>query len=315
MDDDELALAQRIYNAVQRASHDSVRSGQSKAFVIGVSDLGFCSERTRRKLAGIEEPGEGDKLEAFLGTAIGDAVEQAYLASHPEITVQAEVTVRLEGDGGTYEIIGHPDIVEPDKVGDVKSVDGLTVVKRNGPTQQQLFQRHLGCKAAHEAGLLKVPLEEARTYNVWIDRSGRTKEVYVHIDTFNPEVVEQATMWLDEVVYNYRHNQAAMKEPPRTFCEKVCGHFTDCRQFDSDVEGLITDPEIATAVLMKKESSALTAKADRLKKEANAILEGVNGYVRTVDGNFQLRTTWVNGTHVDYDRNGYWRINISKVKG
>lgn len=102
------------------------------------------------------------------------------------------------------------------------TVDGLEKVRRTGPTFQQLFQRHAYTLGAANAGLLAVPLEEARTANIWVDRSGRTKNLWCHMDNYNPEVIAEGAMWLDDVAYAIRTGQTARKEPPRQWCQVAC---------------------------------------------------------------------------------------------
>jgi len=311
MTPEERLLADQVYACIQDYSKQSERSLQSANFDLGISDLGTCSELVRRSLANISPSEDKDVLAAFVGTAVGDHVERAIARRHPEALLGTSVRVFLQGDGGMYELTGHPDVVLPWGIIDAKSVNGLQLVRRTGPTQQQLFQRHLYTKGASEAGLLAVPLEEAKTANVWIDRSGATRQLHVHMDTYDPDIVMAATIWLDDVVYAWQNNEAARKEPPRTWCEKVCGHFADCRGMDSDVEGLITDPVTLTAVAMYQEGLALERQGKALKKEARPELEGVRGNT----GEWSIRWTHVNGTHVEaFDKAAFDRLNISKMR-
>jgi hypothetical protein len=285
LQEQERALGERIYAAINAASNNSERSKYS---AVGISELGICPERTRRKLAG-EVEGDRDALQAFIGTAIGDHVERAVVASGWKVLTQQEVRVTLRGDQGEYELVGHPDIIDPDGlVIDAKTSDGIQVARRAGPSQQQLFQRHLYAKAAHQAGLFTCPLEQVRTANVWIDRSGETKNVHVHMDHYSEEIVEQATWWLDEVVYAYVNGQPAHKEPPREWCRACCGFFKDCRQGDTSVSGLITNPELLVAVAMQREGMELEKRGRQLKAEAKAALLGVQG--NTPDG---FSVNWV----------------------
>lgn len=316
MTEEEASLAADLYHAVQAAATSTERTRQAQQFLLGISDLGTCSERTRRMLAAIPEPIVSDKLEAFLGTAIGDHVEAAIRRLYPEVKTQQTVEVSLQGDGGTYVLDGHPDLIHPWGVGDCKTTDGLEVVRRTGPSQQQLFQRHLYALGAHQAGFFgDLPLEQVKTYNIWFDRSGRTKQSFVHMDTYNPEIVAAATMWLDDVVYAWKHGEEAHKEPPRAWCQKVCGHFTDCRLFDSDVSGLITDPDITAALALHQEGLAMEKRGKAMKKEATAALEGVEGYARGEDGvQFQVRWTRVGPSQVSFTRKPYDRLTVTKVK-
>lgn len=303
-------LGKQIYSAIQSFSNHSPRSQQSSRFEIGVSDLGTCSERTRRMLAEIPEP-KTDALAAFIGSAVGDHAEDAIKAMYPEAITQATVSTTLHGDGGDYIVTGHPDVLLPTICVDFKTSDGLEVAKRDGSNRQQMFQRMIYAKAAHEAGYFSVPLHEVRTANVWIDRSGRTKEVHVQMDLYSPEVVAEATDWLDEVVYAHLHGQTARKEPPRSWCFAACGFADECRMYDSDVEGLITDPTTVTAIGVYAEGHALEKEGKRLKDEAKGHLIGVSGYTH----DFQVRWTSVLPSTVpEYVRAGYQRLSLQPVK-
>src|SRR5262245_4924328 len=207
MDSEEEDLATSIYEAITRSSTHSDRSMQSREFKVGISDLGFCSERTRRMLDK-QVPDERDVLPAFIGTAIGDHAEQAVLDMWPHAIRQAEVTVRLVGERGTYNVGGHPDLIVGDKLIDVKTTRGRSIVRRKGPSQQQQFQRHCYAVGAWNAGYFgDRPLEDIKVANVWIDRSADDRELYVHMERFDPGVVEQAGWWLDDVIYAYVNHE------------------------------------------------------------------------------------------------------------
>jgi hypothetical protein len=221
MNEEESELAEQVYQAVQASSNFSERSQQSADFRIGISDLGFCSEKVRRMLAGIPEP-VTDKTAAFIGTALGDHIEQAYCAVHPEAIRQAEVTLALTGDGGTYTLVGHPDIVHPRGVIiDFKTTRGLGIVRRNGPSQQQQFQRHCYALAAADLYDDDVSMDDVMVANVWFDRSGDETYPYVHMEPFSQQVVAEAAMFVDDLVYAYLHDEPARKEPPREVCAKT----------------------------------------------------------------------------------------------
>jgi hypothetical protein len=304
----EEALANEVYEAIQNASNYSERSQQSDDFRIGISDLGYCSEKVRRMVAGIPEP-VTDKLPAFIGTALGDHVEQACMALWPDAIRQATVSLTLRGDGGTYVLTGHPDLIRRDGlVVDFKSTRGLAKPRRTGPSQQQQFQRHGYGMGAFEAGLFddSVGIDDVRVANVWVDRAGDDRELYVHMEPLSIDVIEQAAFWLDDLVYAYRHGQEARKEPAREVCAKTCGHFATCRALDTDVEGLLTDEGVVTAVDMYREANALERKARRLKDQAKQELEGISGST----GKYTVRWVHVNGSHVEFDRQPYERLDI-----
>jgi len=310
MSDEERELATSVYEAIQRSSNYSDRSMQSRDFKVGISDIGWCSERTRRMLMR-EQPDDRDVLPAWIGTALGDHAEQAVCKMWPHAKRQVEVTVTLTGDRGEYHVSGHPDLIVDDKVIDVKTERGLSLARRRGPSQQQQFQRHCYALAAWEAGHFPgLSLDEVKVANVWIDRSADDRDLYVHMEPYNPEVVQDAAWWLDDVVYAYVHGEEARKEPPREMCEKVCGFYSTCRALDTDVEGLLTDDGVLAAVDMYREAGQLEKQARQLKDQAKSALDGITGST----GEFLVRWTHVNQAEVAYTREGYDRLDIRRIK-
>lgn len=310
MDDDEEGLATSVYEAIQRHTNFSTRSRQSKEFKVGISDLGFCSERTRRML-NQQVPDDRDMLPAWIGTALGDHAEQAVLEMWPHAIRQAEVTVRLVGERGAYNVSGHPDLIVDDKLIDVKTTRGLSIARRKGPSQQQQFQRHCYAVGAWNGGFFgDLPLEQVKVANVWIDRAGDDRELYVHMEAFDPKVVEAAGWWLDDVIYAYVHGEEARKEPPRELCEKACGFYATCRALDTDVEGLLTDDTVLAAVDMYREGVDMLREGSRLKDQAKAHLTDVRGST----GEYTVRWVHINGGRVEYDREGYDRLDVRRIK-
>ena len=313
MSEAEQHLAQTFYESVQWYSNHSARDRQSKEFKAGISDLGFCSERTRRLLKHME-PEDTDSLPAAIGTAFGGYVEEAVLAHGTATWIrQPTVTVALRGDGGTYHVTGHPDLVDPEGLlVDVKTGRGLSGPERNGPSQQQQFQRHCYAAGAHAAGLFgDLPLEDVKVANVWFDRAADDRYAYVHMEPFSPDIVQAATFWLDDVIYAFVHDIDARKEPPREMCAKVCGFYRDCRVGEIvDEQGLITDPDLVGAAQAYREGLALEKAGKRLKDQAKPVLEGVHGST----GEFAISWTHVNGSHVEFDRAPSDRLNVRPIK-
>lgn len=313
MDDLERELAESIYTAAQESMHRSDRSAQAQKFRMGVSDLGFCSERVRRSLAR-EVPKEIDMLPAFVGTWLGEGIERAVKAQHPDAIIQSEIEIALHGEQGEYLVPGHPDIILPSKrvLLDVKSVLGLEYVRRDGfNDQSKKFQRHLYGIAAWEAGFFgDCEMSEVRVGNLWIDRSAQEREFHVALEPLSGAVRTEATQWLDDVVYAWQNGEEARKEPPREMCAKACGFFEVCRQFDTDAEGLLTDPEVVNATEMYAEALALERQAKKLKDEAKGALVGVAG----TTGQYIVRWVSISGTEVSYYRRGYDKMSITKVK-
>lgn len=314
MNEQEQEIADALYAAMQEMSNYSARSLQAKEFRVGVSDIGFCPERVRRMLDQ-QVPDDTDMLAAWIGTALGDHAEQAAQRLWPHAIVQAEVTLRLEGEGGrSFSLSGHPDVVLPEGIVlDVKTDYGLATVERSGPSEQQQFQRHGYAKAAHEGGLFNddVKLEDVKVGNVWIDRTAREQRLHVNLEPYDEAVVEQAGQWLDDVVYAYLNGEEARKVPPRDMCAVVCGFFTVCRAFDTDVEGLIrAEPHLA-AVEMYREGMEMEKRGKSLKDQAKVALTGVNGST----GEYMVRWTTVNETLVpETIRRGYDKLEVRPIK-
>lgn len=296
MDDEEQYLADAIYGSMMDLSNFSDRSLQAGAFQMGVSDLGWCSEKARRMLDH-QIPERTDLLAAFVGTWIGQGVETAIGATVPSAILQAEVTLVLEGDSGVYRLTGHPDVILPDDgiLLDGKTDYGLNTVRRSGPSTQQQYQRHGYAKAAWDAGYFPdIELTDVRVANAWVDRAAIDKGVHVQMEPYDPDIVAEAGRWLDDVVYAYTHGEEARKEPPRNVCAETCGFFRTCRAYDTDVEGRLTDPAVLTAVEMYDEGAALEKRGRQLKDEAKAHLKEVSG----TTGQFSIRWVHVNESEI-----------------
>lgn len=317
MNEDEAALAEELYAAIQRYTTGDARSQQAREFKVGVSDLGWCSERLRRML-NQENPDDTDMLPAFIGTAIGDHLEKAVAAAWPEALIQPPVTLTLDTDQGHFQIPGRPDIVHPRRglILDGKTSRGLSVVARSGFVERQKrFQRHGYAKACHAAGLFEVPLSDVMVGNVWLDRAADDKELLVRLEPYDETVIYEMGDWLDEVIYAFTHGEAAPKEPPREMCAVTCGFFGDCRAFDTDVEGLLTAENVIAALEQYREGMTLVKDGDKLKDQAKAELRGYHGFALLDGERWALRWTTINETVVpETIRKGYDRLDFRKVK-
>lgn len=314
MTDAERALAEALYGGMMESMRRSDRSKQAQEFRVGVSDLGYCSERLRRFLDR-QVPEDTDMLAAFHGTWLGAGLEQASLIPFPNAILQSEVSLTLHGDTNTYEVPGHPDIILPEGILlDGKSSNGLNDARRAGMEDlQKKFQRHCYGVAAYNQGLFNddVALEDIQVGNAWIDRSAEEKRLLVKLEPLDLDVIEQATAWLDEVVYAWQHNQEAPKEPAREVCAATCGFFSVCRAYDTDVQGLLTDPTVLRAVEMKNEGTILKREAERLLKEAKSNLDNIAGST----GEYTVRWIDVPPSEIKgFTRAGYRRLDVRKIK-
>lgn len=291
-------MSDAIKTAIQISTTSDARSQQASDYQVGISDLGWCSERTRRMLSQ-EDPEDTDMYAAFLGTVIGAGVEEAVRDfAWPDALIQQTVTMVLKGREFTYTIPGHPDIILPQGVVlDVKTNNGLMVAERTGMDERQKkFQRHGYGLAAWEAGLFNpgVGLDDVLVGNVWVDRSGADSKPLVRLEPYSTDVTDETLEWLEEVIYAYKHGEAARKEPPREMCAKTCGFFATCRAYDTDVSGLLTDDEVLTAIVMYSEGGELTKLGANMKDQAKSVLRDVEGFALIGDKRVSLRWSHIN---------------------
>lgn len=312
MNEFEREIADTVYESMMESMRASDRSLQAQEFRVGISDFGYCSERLRRFLDR-QVPDDTDMLAAWIGTWLGTGVEESFKKAYPEAIIQSEITVTLHGETNTYVVPGHPDIIYKNAVIDAKSANGLVAASRTGFTdQQKKFQRHGYGFAAWTDGLLgDIPIESVLVGNLWIDRSGGEKRLLVKTEPLDMEVIEEATRWLDEVVYHWQRGEEAMKEPAREVCATTCGFFSVCRAFDTDVQGLITDPVKLDAVAMNLEGAALKRQGNALQKAAKDALADITGST----GEHSVRWVHVAPTYIEgYKKVGYSRLQVTKIK-
>jgi hypothetical protein len=174
---------------VEQAIHDSMQSSDRSLYAagqrIGVSDIGTCREYVRRMIVGLpwSDPQE-DYSAAFMGTAVGDHIEAA-MASE-EVRSQVTVAVNLKVRGYQMSVPGHVDLVGPDWMTDIKSKAGLTLVRRVGPSLNNIFQATLYAAALIESGDLP---EDCMVSLTFVDRSGVEKTPYVVAWRFSRVIV------------------------------------------------------------------------------------------------------------------------------
>ena len=313
----EAEMAEAVYAAIQQYTTTDTRSAQAKRYEVGVSDLGYCSERLRRMLDQ-QDPEDTDYTLAFLGTAIGDHLERAVKQyAWPDALIQPEVTLVLTSATHRYELPGHPDIVLKDGVVlDGKTSRGLSIPARTGMSdQQKRFQRHGYAKACIDAGLFDCEPEDVLVGNIWVDRAGDDREPLVRLEPYDPDVIVEMTEWLEEVIYDFTHKETARKEPPREVCAATCGFFGDCRAFDTDVEGLLTDDTVLAAIEQYEQGKRLVTEGNRLKDQAKPALDGIEGFALVDGERFALRWTHINESVMpETKRKAYDKIDLRKVK-
>lgn len=310
-------LAGVVEDVLHVAMAESERSEWSDNHKIGVSDIGHCREYMRRMMLQLPfTDDQEDYTAAFMGTAIGDKAESAYLAAVPTAISQPELPVTLDIPTPTgsirITIIGHPDIVDPNsnRVLDFKTKDGLAVVRREGGTLQQKFQGHLYTKAAIDAGLVD---EDCEVSMVYIDRSGAEKKPHVITWEYDPDVVKHAEEWIGDVLYAVQHDEEASRDMPRSWCERCCPFYTGCRLEGYEAgegEGLIEDWPALAAVEAYVEARDREKQAKTDKAAATAALAKVNGST----GQWKVRHTDTAPSSFTVNRQAGVRLSVTPVK-
>lgn len=301
---DEIAL--QVQEAVRAHSAGSLRSLQQAEQLIGMSELGACRNYLRHMV--IQTPfddNEDDiKWPAFIGTALGDRLEQAIAASF-DYLVQQTVEVTLPSG---KVLAGHCDVQANDAVWDFKAVDGLESVKRSGPTFRQKAQIMGYLLALIQMEALPP---DALAVLVFVDRSGRDPKPHIWTSTLDMSVIEQADERLEDVVYAVMHGEEAPRDEPDAWCQVACPFYTKCRGASTDVGGLITEEGALLAVKNYEEGKRLEREGARLKDEAKRDLKGVEGST----GEHIVRWTRVNETTVPgFTRKGYDKIDVRPVR-
>lgn len=324
-------LAHTWYDSIQNASNQTARSRQAERRVIGVSNLGLCRNYLRFMLLDQPSTDIRDATPAFIGTVLGDALEEQLKIDHPEWLIQEELEFPLPSGG---YVKGHSDVIIPaNAAGTVKEweasqaegYDGppvylqgvvdsktkaeLETIRKYGPTQQQIFQIHAYARAAIEKGHLD-PTDPIIVGLVYFDRSGRDVTPHGVFYQYDEAVIHQIDEWVSDVTYAVLHDEEASKDMPVHWCERFCEFFSVCRGTEDTMsEGLIEDPEVIQAVGLYAEGASLETRGKKLKSLAKESLEDVEGST----GEYNVRQTYVGPTDVSYHRKGYHKIDVRKV--
>lgn len=292
--------------------HDQARdrSQQTQDRRLGVSDVGHCREYARRLVVGEPFTDQPDSSQARAGTYFHAGVLAARQQRKPYLRTEVEVHVPLP-NGVT--LLGHADevdVTEP-SVTDLKTLDGgIPLVRRNGPTQQQVFQRNLYYAGAHAEGLVPA---QGIVRNIWVERSG--KNVVPHVDQadYHPGVVGEAARWVDEVMVHVERGTEAPRDKDFWFCQQFCPFFTACRV--GEVEPVVTnDPELAAAAAAYDLGHRLEKRGKAMKEAAGGRLRGVSSFVTDGGARWKVKTTDVEGgVTAETYRKPSQRLTVQKV--
>lgn len=319
--DELLRLAERasatVYQSIQNASNQTARSQQQQDHFIGISNLGHCREYARLMLLQTPFSDERNKNAAFIGTVLGDRIEDQLVTDRPDLFAkQVKIVLKLPSGGeipGTADLVVTPAADDDDfvqGVWDLKSKDQLETIKKMGMSDQQRFQLISYCVGAIDKGLLD-PSRPIFLADVFYDRSGSATENYTEGFWYDPDSIHEIDEWVNDVKYAVMNNERASRDKPREWCWNWCDYATVCRGNDTDAEGLIEDPEALAAVDLMTEASLLTKEAKLKSESAKKALVGIEGST----GTHTVRWVTVNPTTIEsYVRAGYVKLDVRPIR-
>ena len=305
-----------IKTAIESFDAKRPRSIQSRAGILGMSDLGFCRQKSLLTMQGVPYSDSKSTWAAVVGTAVGEWVETAIKDTFPDWLVGSldDIRVTYAMSNGA-EISGTPDIIARplNALLDLKTKDGFEWEKRNGTSQNHKYQRHGYAKGAIAAGLLDGD-RPVYVGNVYLDRSGHEQTPYVTLEELDLTLDDEIASWVDDVIYARIHNEDASRDIAAPVCAQICEFFTMCRGSlpVSDEVEVFTDEHILTAIEMYVEGRDLAKKYEAQRKAASRELLGLNG----IGGGWQVRTVHVNPVDIAATyRNGYDKVDVLAIRG
>lgn len=300
-------LAQIVVDSYSAQSMNSSRSKQATERILGPSDLGGCRAYLTHML--MESPREERATPpwaAFIGTWVGEGLEEAYVAARPSSMRQVPIEVDLPSGRHTR---GTADVVDPDLDGviDYKSLDGNESMVGGEPPFNNLAQIMTYLLGCIQMGLLS---EEATWNLVYIDRSGNEPVPVVLSGTLDMDVIAQMEERIAEAEYAAMFREEPQRDEPINMCQSFCAYFRVCRG-DAQPQGLITEPAAVKAADQYLEGAALVKRGNRLRDEAKQVLKGAEGNTGTA----LVRWTRINSTMVpSYKRKAHDKIEVKAVE-
>lgn len=300
-------VASRVVDAYSAQSMNSARSKQSVERILGPSDLGGCRAYLTHML--MESPREARPVPpwaAFIGTWVGEGLEQAYVAAHPRSASQVRIEVDLPSGrhtSGTADVIDD----ELDGVLDFKSLNGNESMVDGEPPFKNLAQIMTYLLGCIQQGLLS----ENATWNlVYVDRSGAEPVPVVISGHLDMSVIEEMEERISQAEYAAMFREEPQRDTPIAICESFCEFYKVCRG-DAQPQGLILEPAVVKAADQYLEGAALVKRGNRLRDEAKAVLKGAEGNTGTV----LVKWTRINSSEVPtYTRRAYDKIDVKAVK-
>ncbi|AUI56759.1 PD-(D/E)XK nuclease family protein [Amycolatopsis sp. BJA-103] len=263
---------------------------RSRQRELGWSEVGGCRRRAGYRLAGVEPSNPGGSVQAVLGTAIHEAVQQRLNET------------AAEGDLVEYEVVfagipGHLDRYEsgPEDLIDVKTTSSrwLEHIKTWGPDRSHLWQVN-----GYAAALIAKGIRVRRIVIDYIARD--TGEVYRWIGKPTVEAVRDALDWLREVRDADLDMLNRDYEPDGPFCGR-CPFLDICWNGyvpDRDRRSVlfVEDPDGEKWARQLADARAAITAAKALEKEAKGALDAlrpnISGKSDILDVGYERGLQW-----------------------
>jgi len=228
---------------------------RSRQRELGWSEVGGCMRRAGYRMAGTEPSNAGGSLQAVMGTAIHDAVQQRLNeTAAPDDLVEYEVVFA--------NVLGHLDRYEADTftLVDVKTTSSrwLEHIKVHGPERSHLWQ----CNG-YAAALIRAGIRVKRIVIDYIARD--TGELYRWEGVPDPHQVKEALAWLAEVRDADLDMLPRQYEPDGPFCQH-------CPFLDVCWEGAVTDRDRRSVLFVEDpDARAWAERLFELRKQIKAL--------------------------------------------
>ena len=174
----------------------SARSLYAQGKRIGVSDIGGCREYVRRLIAD-EDFSDPRKnfMAAFMGTAFGDHLEQAYLNATPARRCRWRSSSTSTCPGSAYHCRATPTSSTPTSTSSsmARRRTGSASSARPSVSASTSTSSRLYAKAAIDMGLLDEDCTLALAY---YDRAGVEQAPHIFEWTYDPTILDEAIEWL-----------------------------------------------------------------------------------------------------------------------
>lgn len=214
-----MSIKDTMVEALHSADSGRARSQQKE---VGPSSLGGCRRQVWHEIQGTPEVNHGTlRLAAIMGTAIHDAIQQAFTRLDPwgeRYRLEEEV----EADG----LVGHVDLYD---IQEQAVVDWKTTTKKNMgyfPADRQWWQVQVYGMLMEANG---YPVKTVTL--VAVVRDGNEDDVVEVSQPYDPEAARSAVAWLEEVRGSL--DPPAPERAPRPFCAPYCGFYDPTAPVDS----------------------------------------------------------------------------------